>query len=61
MTRPNCIHYADGICAHPFARRTSLFGNKPCIVEYPSNDGRVRPGCKVQVEHPRPAPPPKKP
>lgn len=57
----NCIHYADDICAHPFARRTSLFGNKTCIVVFPPSDRRLRQGCAVQVEFYRPAPPPKKP
>lgn len=61
MININCIHFANGRCAHPFAWRT-LMPNKPCI--FVNGDYRIG-SCDVQVKrqaaNPPPAPPPKKP
>lgn len=64
LTSINCIHFSEGRCAHPLARR-AWFANKECVFTGP--DWQRVSGCRVQVQHqlpktasrpPTPPPPP---
>jgi hypothetical protein len=58
----NCMMYSRGECMHR-AAPYRWFGLVPCIIAFPLSDRRVKPGCALQCEYPRPAtpvPPPRK-
>lgn len=56
IPRQNCVSYKEGDCLHQAAPR-KLFGTADCILNWPSADRRVIPGCALQTPIPRPLPP----
>ena len=58
----NCQYFRDGYCMHYAAvGPRSWFGKTRCIEHVSPIDPRVKPGCALRCEYPKPAPPPKNP